>query len=434
MPRFLAALVLCTAAAEAQIPHGHLIYVHRQATSTLAAMGIVDPDFGTATLLLPQTGTLLNHGSRSVAIDPVAPATLYSLTTLSTSISMVVPVLQLVGNRFTRTTLPVNLGAPGLPFSVRFASGHGLLLLGRGGQINRMFLRNMTTGVVTSQPTPTLLPNYATDMVVIGSNAYAISEGDGSATAVGTVVEWDLATNTDRVVGTNYPPLSAVAGYAGLLLAGDLSGNLHFVDPATGAASLFMSTSLGKITSLAVDHMQRVFVVAESGTTWSIHNVFQPQPALHVTTQPIDDLAIGPSPVPTMLTFGAGCVGSNALVPSLGFSGPPGLGTTFGVTLANALPNAGALLVIGGSRVADLLGPLPRDLAIIGMPGCTQWTDLALTAFTFANGAGAGVLNIALPGDPALAGSRLAMEWLCLDFAANPFGATTSSGGEIYAY
>jgi hypothetical protein len=164
MSRFLAVVVLCAAAVQAQIPYGHLIYVHRTPSSTVPAIGIVDPDFGTPTPLLPQTGALTTHGSRSVAIDPSAPSVLYSLTTLSTSISMVAPVLTLTGNRFTRTNLPVNLGVPGVPFSLRWASGHGLLLLGRGGQINRMFLRNMTTGVVTSQPTATLLPNNATDM------------------------------------------------------------------------------------------------------------------------------------------------------------------------------------------------------------------------------------------------------------------------------
>jgi hypothetical protein len=434
MPRFLAVVVLCAAAVQAQIPYGHLIYVHRTPSSTVPAMGIVDPDLGIATPILPQTGALTQHGSRSVAIDPSAPSVLYSLTSLSTSISLAVPVLTLTGNRFTRTTLPANLGVPGIPFSLRWASGHGLLMLGSGGQVNRMFLRNMTTGVVTSQPTTTLLPNNASDMTVNGSYAYAASQGDGSVTAVGTVVEWDLAANTDRVVGTNYPPISALAVFTGLLLAGDFNGNLFFIDQVTGVSSPFLSTGLGKISSIAVDATSRVFVVAENGTTWSIYNVFAPVPALYSSTLPIDDLAIGPTPVATMLTFGTGCPGSNLLAPVLGFTGPPALGATFGVTLANALPNAGVLLIIGTSRVADPLGSLPRDLGIIGMPGCSQYVDLMITAFTLANGAGAAQLNITLPGNPIFAGTRLPMQWLCLDALANPFGATTSSGGECYVY
>lgn len=434
MPRFLAVVVLCAAAVQAQIPYGHLIYVHRTPSSTVPAIGIVDPDFGTQTPLMPQNGVLTAHGSRSVAIDPAAPSVLYSLTSLSTSVSMVAPVLTLTGNVFTRTSLPINLGAPGVPFSVRWASGHGLMLLGRGGSINRMFLRNMATGVVTSQPTPTLLPNNASDMTVMGSLAYAASEGDGSATAVGTIVEWNLAAGTDRVVGTNYPRLSALAGFGGLLIAGDFNGDLHFIDPATGAISPFLPTGLGKITSIAVDAAMRVFVVAETGTTWSIHNVFVPVPALYSSTLPIDDLAIGPTGVATMLTFGTGCPGSNAQRPVLGFAGPPALGATFGTTLANATANAGVLLIIGTSRAFDLLGPLPRDLGIIGMPGCSQYVDLMLTAFTLADGAGAAQLNITLPSNPIFAGTRLPMQWLCLDALANPFGATTSSGGECFVY
>ena len=431
MSRFLAAVILCAVAVEAQIPQGHLVYVNRIASVTVPAMGIVDPDLRITTPLLPQTGSLAQHGSRSVAIDPSAPSTLYSL--FSTSLPIAVPVLQLTGNRFTFTTLPWNLLGLTTPFRLRWASGHGLLVLGRGLG-NGMFLRNMSTGVVSSQPTPTLLPVFATDMVVLGSRAYASSEGDGTGTAVGTIVEWDLVANTDRVVGTNYPRLTALTVFSSLLLAGDVSGNLYFIDPVTGSSTLFLATGLGKITSIAVDVATRVFVVAENVQTWKIHNVFAPVPPLYTSMQPIDDLVIGPTPVPTMLTYGDGCVGSTSLSPELGFTGPPALGTTLGITLANALPNAGVLLVFGTSRAADPFGPLPRSLGFIGMPGCMQYTDLVITAFTLANGVGAAQLNIALPPIPILAGTRLPMQWLCLDALVNPFGATTSSGGECYVY
>ena len=52
--------------------------------------------------------------------------------------------------------------------------------LGRGGQVNKMFLRNMATGTVTPQPTPNLLPINASDLTFMAGKAYASSEGDGT--------------------------------------------------------------------------------------------------------------------------------------------------------------------------------------------------------------------------------------------------------------
>lgn len=427
----LVALVLC-GAASAQIPYDHLVYANRTTSATVPAIGIVDPVFGTATPLVPISGSLAQHGSRAVAIDPLAPGVLYSITSVSTSIAAAVPVLTLTGNRFVRTNLTVNLGAPGVPVHVRWAPGHGLLLMGRGGQVNRMFLRNMATGIVTSQPTPTLLPNFATDMVFLGGKAYALSEGDGTAAAVSTIVEWDLVANTDRVVGTNYPPLFAMAASAGLLLVGDATGGLHLIDPVTGSMTPYLATGLGKLTSIAVAASGLVYVVAESPGTWAIHNVLVGGPPLYTSAVAVDDLVVGPTAVATMLSFGAGCSGSTNLAPTLGFSGAPALGTTSGVTLANALAYAPAILIFGSSRVADPLGPLPRDLGILGMPGCNQYTDLGGSLAALADAAGTAQLQFALPANPVFAGARVPLQWACLDAAANALGVTVSSGGEWY--
>jgi hypothetical protein len=288
-----------------------------------------------------------------------------------------------------------------------------------------MFLRNMATGDVLPQPTANLLPINASDLLCMAGKGYASSEGDGSATAVGTIVEWDLATNTDRVVGTNYPPILALAEFAGQLLAADANGDLYYIDLVTGTATLFVSTGLGRITSIAVDPLMRVFVVAETPGTWTVHNVFAPLPALYTSTLPIDDLAVGPSPVPTMLTWASGCLGSNNLTPVLGFTAPPALGTTFGVTLASAMSTTGVFLVFG---------PLPRDLGALGMLGCMQYTDIVGTVFGLTNGSGGAQSNFTLPNNPAFVAVRFPMQWVCLDAAANTLGATVSSPGECYLY
>ncbi|MFY9344282.1 MAG: hypothetical protein WAT39_17455 [Planctomycetota bacterium] len=433
MSKLLVAL-FCCAAATAQIPFGHLVYVNRTASNTTPAMGIVDPVFGTVTPIVPVTGALTQHGSKSVTVDPQAPNVLYSITGLSTTISAAVPVLTLTGNRFVRTNLTVNLGVPGLPSYVRWAPGYGLLLMGRGGQVNRMFLRNMGTGVVTPQPTPTMLPDFACDMCWMNGKAYGLSEGDSTATATSTIIEWDLATNTDRVVGTGYPPFFAMTGFLGALLCGDATGTLYSVDPVSGLAAPFLPTGLGKITSIASDGVSKVFVVAENGAAWSIHDVFTPGPALYSSSVAVDDLILGPTAVATMLSFGSGCLGSTSATPVLGFTAAPALGTTFAVTLNGALPGALVALVFGSSRVADPFGPLPRDLGLIGMAGCTQYTDLGGMLATFATATGTAQMPFTLPPNPALAGTRPPVQWLCLDALANPLGATTSSGGELYVY
>ena len=90
MPRFAAACLLC-AAVSAQIPEGHLVFVHRTPSPSVAGMGILDPDFGTLTEIVPQTGSWATTGSRTVAIDPAMPDLLYSVSSLSISIATTVP-------------------------------------------------------------------------------------------------------------------------------------------------------------------------------------------------------------------------------------------------------------------------------------------------------------------------------------------------------
>lgn len=431
MIRALLSFTCCAATLGAQIPHDHLIYAHRLPSATIAALGVLDPSTGVATPIVPVSGALTTSGSRTVAIDPQNPSTLYASSSLSISIAAQVIAMQLDGNLFT----PSNLSVPGvaaLPFRLRFAPGFGLLLLGRGGPANRMWRRDMATGTITAQPSPSLLPANASDLAFWNGRAFATSEGDGSATAVGTIVVWDLAANTDAVLGNAYPPLSALAVFGGQLLAGDVNGNLWFVDPMTGAMSPFLATGLGKIVSIAVTSTLRVFVLVESGASWTIHDAFAPAPPLYQTTNQLEDLEVGPAPVPTMLLFGTGCRGSNTRVPVLRHTSMPALGGTLGLQLDDALGNAPAFLVLGSSRTADALGPLPRDLAILGMPGCQQYVDLLVSLFTPTMASGSATISLAVPNQPGLLGLRLPLQWLALDAAANRFGATTSNGGEAY--
>jgi hypothetical protein len=432
MNRTLFAALLCAAPALAQVPYGHLIAAYRVPSATVSALQIIDPNTGAVTPLVPSTGALTNNGSRTVAIDPAGPNVIYSAQSLAISTSPAISALTLNGNVYSRANLNVALGASGLIYKLRFAPGFGLLLLGRGGTLNRMFLRNMSTGAVTQQPTPTLLPNNASDLAFSNGKAYASSEGDGSTILNGTIIQWDLAGNVDTLVGNSYPPITALAPYNGLLLAGSTNGNLYLVDPVTGAAPLFLSPGLGRINSIAVDQLNRIFILTENGSSWAVWSIANLTTPLYTASAALDDLKVGPTPVPTVLTYGAGCAGSNLSVPVFAFGNPPAIGGPFPCMMNGGLPSSVSVFVLGLSRVMDSSGPLPRSLAALGMPGCTQYTDIAASLFTPTTAQGGAVIGVNIPNNQALAGLQVPMQWLCLDPAANAFGATTSNGAEAH--
>ncbi|MBK8099816.1 MAG: hypothetical protein IPK26_22150 [Planctomycetes bacterium] len=429
MLRLVIAFVLGTAL-NAQVPLDHLVVCNRTTTGGTPGLLIVDPNTGVTTpFRLTATGSVAAT-YRSIAFDATAPNVLYTTSVLATAVQATLWPLTLNGNQGVRSTLAVNING-GQPWRLRSAGPLGLAILSRGNTGNRMFLRDMATGNVTAQPTASLLPAQPSDLLVLGGRLYASSEGDGSPTAVGTIVEWDPVANTDRLVGNGHPPITALASLGGVLLAGDRVGDLHLIDPVTGMRTLFLSTTLGRIASIAIDRGGRVFLATNPGVgsnVYDLGNLVQP---LWTTPALIEDLKASPANVATMLTFGSGCVGSNGAAPQLGHTGMPALGSSFAVSLANAPMVGGALLVLGNSRANDGGNPLPRDLGGFGLPGCLQYTNALATVFAAVSG-GSAALSITVPANPALAGVQVPMQWLVIDQTANPAGATTSSGGEAH--
>lgn len=429
MLRLVIAAVLGTALS-AQVPLDHLVVCNRTTTGGTPGILILDPNTGVTTpFRLSATGSV-TAGHRTIAFDAAAPNVLHTTSVLGTAGQATLWALTLNGNQGARTTLPVTLNG-GQPWRLRSAGALGLAILARGSAGNQMFLRDMTTGTVTAQPTATLLPSQPSDLVVVGNKLYASSEGDGSATAVGAIVEWDPIARTDRLVGAGQPPITALADLGGVLLAGDTAGDLHTIDPVTGTRALLLSTALGRIAALAVDRGGRVFFATNPGVGSNVHELGNLAQPLWTTPALIEDLKASPANVPTLLTFGSGCPGSNGQSPQLGHTGMPAVGGSFTVALANAPTVGGALLALGDSRVRDGGSPLPRDLGGIGLSGCVQYTNALATVFVAISG-GTAALAIAVPANPALAGVQVPMQWLVVDTAANPAGATTSSGGEAH--
>lgn len=70
-----------------------------------------------------------------------------------------------------------------------------------------------------------------------------------------------------------------------------------------------------------------------------------------------------------------------------------------------------ALLFVGFSDLVGPLGPLPFDLALLGAPGCFEYTSIELM-LAHPVLTGTAVQQFAVPVNPALAGMRLHAQWL----------------------
>lgn len=132
----------------------------------------------------------------------------------------------------------------------------------------------------------------------------------------------------------------------------------------------------------------------------------------------------------TFSTTGVGCQGSQG-TPILGpfANSLPHLGTSFQLELAS-LPQgiAVALGALGFSDTAWASTPLPRDLALMGMPGCTQYVSIESTYFMLSIG-GSTTWTIPIPAQPGLVGATFFVQALVPDQSANAFGATVTNAG-----
>jgi len=118
--------------------------------------------------------------------------------------------------------------------------------------------------------------------------------------------------------------------------------------------------------------------------------------------------------------YGTGLGGSGGFVPHLSAQGCPGLTTTFGLALDQALGGASGLLLIG---VAQTSVPLVGGTLLVAPP------LLMLPVATPGVGAGAGALafTVFIPDDPTLSGVQVYLQAGMADPGA-PFGYSLSNG------
>jgi hypothetical protein len=124
--------------------------------------------------------------------------------------------------------------------------------------------------------------------------------------------------------------------------------------------------------------------------------------------------------------FGTGCLGSNAVRPTVSAVGNPAIGQTVTYRVSNTLPTAPAFMHVGLSNTNWLGISLPFDLNLIGAASCHAYIDQVLTQGTAASG-GVASLPFAIPFDLAFVGVPHYVQWTLLDQAANRLGLTTSN-------
>ncbi|MCB9878427.1 MAG: hypothetical protein H6835_12580 [Planctomycetes bacterium] len=118
-----------------------------------------------------------------------------------------------------------------------------------------------------------------------------------------------------------------------------------------------------------------------------------------------------------------GCVGSNGLRPTLGYSGSPQMGSTLDIEVEDGPPGAGVAILV--HSFVPRIGPL--DLTGIGMTGCDArvFGNVLSTVLTN-NGAGSLPVSLPIGLQPGLC---VWNQWFHLDLPANPFGLTCSTLG-----
>jgi len=115
------------------------------------------------------------------------------------------------------------------------------------------------------------------------------------------------------------------------------------------------------------------------------------------------------------------------LVPVIGVSGTPQLGTTYQPTVSDAPPSMPAVLASGLSNQIYQGQSLP--LVLPGAPGCDLLVAADVLDLTATSSAGFAIRPIAVPNQPPLVGLELYHQWYVYDSAANTFGFISSNAG-----
>ena len=107
----------------------------------------------------------------------------------------------------------------------------------------------------------------------------------------------------------------------------------------------------------------------------------------------------------------------------------PWIGSSFRIELTHLPAGAAALLLLGNSKTAWGLVPLPFPLNGLGMTGCTLYVCAEATV-PVPNVGGTVSATLSVPNDPVLVANSFFNQGLVLDPPANAAGITATNAGE----
>jgi len=120
-------------------------------------------------------------------------------------------------------------------------------------------------------------------------------------------------------------------------------------------------------------------------------------------------------PIAAHTIFGAGCPGGFG-VTTVAPSGDPLPGNSLTLDLM-PLPQAYAFLVFGFDATTSMLGQLPKELSMFGMPGCQLYVSIDVPVLLIGTGTSA-TYSFMIPNDQSLLGLRLYEQALVPDAGA----------------